>query len=76
MQSNATRRLQVAADMSEVEQQIMVEASNVSVFFSAIFFFFLGVLIVGQHINGDLHIVQRSVLRKRLEYSMFICLYT
>jgi bacteriorhodopsin len=67
--------LQVAADMSEVEQQIMVEASNVSVFFSAIFFFFLGVLIVGQHIQGDLHIVQRSILRKRLEYCMFVCLY-
>jgi len=75
VQSNAARRLQVAADMSEVEQQIMVEASNVSVFFSAIFFFFLGVLIVGQHIQGDLHIVQRSILRKRLEYCMFVCLY-
>jgi bacteriorhodopsin len=77
VQSNAAiqRRLQVAADMSEVEQQIMIEASNVSVFFSAIFFFFLGVLIVGQHIQGDLHIVQRSILRKRLEYCMFVCLY-
>jgi bacteriorhodopsin len=73
------RRLQTAPggldQTTEVEQAIMVEASNVSVFFSAIFFFFLGVLIVGQHIQGDLHIVQRSVLRKRLEYSMFICLY-
>jgi bacteriorhodopsin len=71
------RRLQTDnfSQTTEVEQAIMVEASNVSVFFSAIFFFFLGVLIVGQHIQGDLHIVQRSVLRKRLEYSMFLCLY-
>jgi bacteriorhodopsin len=75
------RRLQVdgisqsAGQTTDVEQAIMVEAGNVSVLFSAIFFFFLGVMIVAQHINGDLHIVQRSILRKRLEYSMFICLY-
>ena len=30
---------------------------------------------MGQHIQGDLHIVQRSILRKRLEYCMFVCLY-
>jgi bacteriorhodopsin len=81
IKTNMGRRLQMggvtesSADTNDVEQQIMVEASNVSVLFSAIFFFFLGVMIVGQHINGDLHILQRSVLRKRLEYSMFICLY-
>jgi bacteriorhodopsin len=78
IQSTVARRLQAVETVtqtSEVEQAILVEASNVSVLFSAIFFFFLGVLIVGQHINGDLHIVQRSILRKRLEYSMFICLY-
>jgi bacteriorhodopsin len=80
--TNMGRRLQgleavstSSSQTSDVEQAIMVEAGNVSVLFSAIFFFFLGVMIVGQHINGDLHIVQRSVLRKRLEYSMFICLY-
>jgi len=69
-----SRRLQIV-EKDDIEQQIMVEASNVSVLFSAIFFFGLGVLIVGQHIQGDLHIVQRSILRKRLEYCMFVCLY-
>jgi bacteriorhodopsin len=75
--SNVERRLQTDSltQTTEVEQAIMVEAGNVSVLFSAIFFFILGIMIVGQHIPGDLHIVQRSVLRKRLEYSMFICLY-
>jgi bacteriorhodopsin len=72
--SGVARRLQ-EIKTDDVEQQIMIEASNVSVLFSAIFFFFLGVLIVGQHIQGDLHIVQRSILRKRLEYCMFVCLY-
>jgi bacteriorhodopsin len=77
VRSNAVRRLQAEelTQTSDVEQAIMVEASNVSVLFSAIFFFFLGVMIVGQHIPGDLAIVQRSVLKKRLEYSMFLCLY-
>jgi bacteriorhodopsin len=64
-----------SVDKSEVEQQIMIEASNVSVLFSAIFFFFLGCLIASQHIQGNLHVLQRSILRKRLEYSMFVCLY-
>jgi bacteriorhodopsin len=77
VQPSAMRRLQETGveKTTDVEQQIMVEASNVSVLFSAIFFFFLGSLIVGQHIQGDLHIVQRSILRKRLEYCMFVCLY-
>jgi bacteriorhodopsin len=75
--SNVQRRLQSEplTETTEIEQAIMVEASNVSVMFSAIFFFLLGVLIVGQHIQGDLHIVQRSIVSKRLEYSLFVCLY-
>jgi bacteriorhodopsin len=76
--SNVQRRLQQEEPLTQttdIEQAIMVEASNVSVMFSAIFFFLLGILIVGQHIQGDLHIVQRSILSKRLEYSMFVCLY-
>merc|ERR550514_1798547 len=77
VQSNAARRLQTVSSeqQADIEQQILVEAGNVSVLFSSIFFFFLGVLIVSQHIQGDLHIVQRSILRKRLEYCMFVCLY-
>jgi bacteriorhodopsin len=71
------RRLQSeeVVETTDVEQQIMIEASNVSVLFSAIFFFFLGCLIVSQHIQADMHLLQRAIMKKRLEYSMFVCLY-
>jgi bacteriorhodopsin len=74
----AARRLQgveSVSDTDDVQQAIMVEASNVSVLFSAIFFFFVGVWIVSGALHADLHIVQRSVLKKRIEYSMYVCLY-
>jgi bacteriorhodopsin len=77
----AARRLQSGGGIDsleqtdDVQQQIMVEAGNVSVLFSAIFFFFCGVYIVSAGMHADLHVVQRSVLKKRIEYSMFVCLY-
>merc|ERR1719331_2494004 len=75
---HAARRLQGIESVEstdDVQQAIMVEATNVSVLFSAIFFFFCGVYIVQSSLHADLHIVQRSVLKKRIEYSMFVCLY-
>jgi bacteriorhodopsin len=74
----AARRLQGVDSIDskdDVEQAILVEAGNVSVLFSAIFFFFVGVWIVAGALQADLHIVQRSVLKKRVEYSMYVCLY-
>jgi len=74
----AARRLQGLDSVEkteDVEQAIMVEASNVSVLFSAVFFFFVAIYIVSGALHADLHLVQRSVLKKRIEYSMYVCLY-
>jgi bacteriorhodopsin len=73
--SASARRLEPELERASVEQSMMIEAGNVAVFVSAIFFFALGSMILGQYIQGDLYLLQRSTLQKRLEFSMFACLY-
>jgi bacteriorhodopsin len=69
------RRLEVVSSREQAEMAILKEASDVSVLFSGVFFFFLGVIICSDSIATDLHLVQRSILKKRLEFSLAVCLY-
>jgi bacteriorhodopsin len=69
----SARRLQDARN--EVEMAIMKEASDTSVIFSAVFFFLLGALLVSDAMPSDLQLVQRSTLKKRIEFSLAVCVY-
>jgi hypothetical protein len=53
------RRLEVVSSREQAEMAILKEASDVSVLFSGVFFFFLGVIICSDSIATDLHLVQR-----------------
>jgi bacteriorhodopsin len=59
----------------EAELAMLRESSQISLLFSAVFFFFVAIYIMNAVLESDLNIVQRSVMKKRLEYCMFINLY-
>jgi bacteriorhodopsin len=70
-----SRRLSEVAPRDQAEQAILKDASDVSVVFSGIFFFIMGVMIVSDSMPTDLQVMQRSTLKKRVEFALAVCLY-
>jgi bacteriorhodopsin len=62
-------------DAENVKMEQLGLASDISVFFSAIFFAFMAFYIILSGKDEDLGVIQRSALNKRLEACLTICLY-
>ena len=75
LEVSASRRLQVTEEeKQEILDEQMKTASRISMTFSSAFFFSLSLWLMTHMTEMNLGLVQRSTMRKRLDFCLSLCL--